>query len=118
MTDLSLIRVPDVIQRSSHDLYYEANAPFFYESFVKFWSQHSQLEFCQCHPKQQCSLNFVFDTHMKAHRLVCAYTSSCDESIIELGPVAIGCPRAPLRSTSIILKDLTGEKPMKKILTD
>ncbi|CAF3829849.1 unnamed protein product [Rotaria sp. Silwood1] len=95
MTDLTMVQVPDVIQRLSHDLYYEVNAPFFYELFVKFWSRHDQVQGCKCQSKDQCMLNFVFDTHMKAHRLVCAYTSSCDESVPELGAVAIGCPHNP-----------------------
>ena len=81
---------------------------FFYELFVKFWSQHNQVQVCQCQ-SNQCMLNFVFDTHMKAHRLVCAYTGSCDESIPELGAVAIGCPRMPLRSSSILLKNMTSK---------
>ena len=109
MTDLNMIQIPDVIQRLSHDLYYEANTKFFYELFVKFWSQHNQVQACQCEPKEQCMLNFVFDTHMKAHRLVCAYTASCDESIPELGPVAVGCPRMPLRSSSTLLKNMTSK---------
>ncbi|UJR18794.1 hypothetical protein I4U23_005700 [Adineta vaga] len=44
---------------------------------------------------------------MKAHRLVCAYTSSCDESVLEMGPVAIGCPRASLRTSSCLLKNMS-----------
>ena len=47
----------------------------------------------------------MFDTHMKAHRRVCAYTGSCDESVSEMGAVAIGCPRAPLRSSSNLLRN-------------
>jgi hypothetical protein len=109
MTNLNMIQIPDVIQRSSHDLYYEINATFFYELFVKFWSHHNQVQVCECQPKDQCMLNFVFDTHMKAHRLVCAYTGSCDESIIELGAVAVGCPRVPLRSSSTLLKNMTSK---------
>ena len=104
-----MIQIPDIIQRLSHDLYYEINANFFYELFVKFWSHHNQVQGCQCQSKGQCMLNFVFDTHMKAHRLVCAYTGSCDESIPELGPVAVGCPRVPLRSSSFILKNMTSK---------
>ncbi|CAF1406334.1 unnamed protein product [Rotaria sordida] len=113
MTDLTMIQIPDVIQRLSHDLYYEVNATFFYELFVKFWSHHNQVQSCQCQPKDKCMLNFVFDTHMKAHRLVCAYTSSCDESIPELGAVAVGCPRMPLRSSSALLKNMTSTKQDK-----
>jgi len=108
MTNLQTIQIPDIIQRFSHDLYFEANSLFFYELFVKFWSRHGQLEGCKCQAKDTCMLNFVFDTHMKAHRLVCAYTGSCDESIPELGPVAVGCPRPPLRSSSSILKNELG----------
>lgn len=107
MTDKMIIQIPDVIQRLSHDLFYEANTNYFYELFVKFWSHHDKVQMCQCQPKNQCMLNFVFDTHMKAHRLVCAYTNSCDESIPELGPVAVGCPRMPLRSSSPLLNNMT-----------
>ncbi len=88
-------------------MYFEANANFFYEVFIKFWSRHGQVKECQCRAKDKCMLNFVFDTHMKAHRLVCAHTASCDESIPEMGAVAIGCPRAPLRSSSNLLKKLS-----------
>ncbi len=111
-----MIQIPDVIQRLSHDLYYEVNAKFFYELFVKFWSHHNQVQSCQCQPKDQCMLNFVFDTHMKAHRLVCAYTDSCDETIPELGAVAVGCPRMPLRSSSILLKNMTGRVSVVAVL--
>ncbi|CAF2830447.1 unnamed protein product [Rotaria sp. Silwood2] len=113
MTNLDMIEIPDVIQRISHDLYYEVNAKFFYELFVKFWSHHHQVSNCQCQPKEQCMLNFVFDTHMKAHRLACAYTGSCDESIPELGPVAVGCPRIPLRSSSTLLKNMSSSEKDK-----
>jgi hypothetical protein len=116
MTDMTMIQIPDVIQRLSHDLYYEVNAKFFYELFVKFWSHHNQVQSCQCQPKDQCMLNFVFDTHMKAHRLVCAYTDSCDETIPELGAVAVGCPRMPLRSSSILLKNMTGRVSVVAVL--
>ena len=102
MTSSQIIPIPDIIQRSSHDLYSEANSYYFYELFVKFWSRHGEVKGCECRAKDTCMLNFVFDTHMKAHRLVCAYTASCDESISELGLVAIGCPRAPLRLSSSI----------------
>ncbi|CAF2920926.1 unnamed protein product [Rotaria sp. Silwood2] len=105
MTNSQTIEIPDIIQRFSHDLYFEANSLFFYELFIKFWSRHGRVDGCECHAKDTCMLNFVFDTHMKAHRLVCAHTESCDESIPELGPVAIGCPRPPLRSSSSILKN-------------
>ncbi|CAF1418168.1 unnamed protein product [Adineta steineri] len=107
MTNLHIIQIPDIIQRLSHNMYFEANANFFYETFIKFWSRHGQIEGCQCRAKDTCMLNFVFDTHMKAHRLVCAYTSSCDESVSEMGPVAVGCPRAPLRSSSSVLKNMS-----------
>ncbi|CAF3781257.1 unnamed protein product [Rotaria magnacalcarata] len=113
MTDLTMIQIPDIIQRLSHDLYYEVNTIFFYELFVKFWSHHNQAQSCQCQPKDQCMLNFVFDTHMKAHRLVCAHTGSCDESIVELGAVAVGCPRMPLRSSSVLLKNMTSTEQEK-----
>ncbi len=56
------------------------------------------LKGCQCQRKDRCMRNFVFDTYMKAHRLVCAYTASCDESVPEMGAVAVDCPRAPLHS--------------------
>ncbi|CAF1404370.1 unnamed protein product [Adineta steineri] len=107
MTNFHTIQIPDIIQRLSHNMYFEANASFFYETFIKFWSRHGQIEGCQCRAKDTCMLNFVFDTHMKAHRLVCAYTSSCDESVPEMGPVAVGCPRPPLRSTSSLLKNMS-----------
>ncbi|CAF2196407.1 unnamed protein product [Rotaria magnacalcarata] len=113
MTDLTMIQIPDIIQRLSHDLYYEVNTIFFYELFVKFWSHHNQAQSCQCQPKDQCMLNFVFDTHMKAHRLVCAHTGSCDESIVELRAVAVGCPRMPLRSSSVLLKNMTSTEQEK-----
>lgn len=109
MTDLPMVQIPDVIQRLSHDLYYEKNALFFYELFVKFWSRHDQVHGCVCRSRDQCMLNFTFDSHMKAHRLVCSFTGSCDESIPELGAVAVGCPRAPLRSSSATLKNMTSE---------
>ncbi|CAF4116502.1 unnamed protein product [Rotaria magnacalcarata] len=50
---------------------------------------------------------------MKAHRLVCAHTGSCDESIVELGAVAVGCPRMPLRSSSVLLKNMTSTEQEK-----
>ena len=108
MTNSQTIQIPDVIQRLSHDMYYEANSNFFYEVFVKFWSRHGQAEGCQCQTTNTCMRNFVFDTPMKAHRLVCSYTSSCDESIPEMGAVAVGCPRPPLRASSYILKRMSG----------
>ncbi|CAF2047579.1 unnamed protein product [Rotaria magnacalcarata] len=55
MTDLTMIQIPDIIQRLSHDLYYEVNTIFFYELFVKFWSHHNQAQSCQCQPKDQCT---------------------------------------------------------------
>ncbi|CAF1391777.1 unnamed protein product [Didymodactylos carnosus] len=69
MTNSENIQIPDIIQRVSHGLYYEANSKFFYETFIKFWSRHGQVQGCQCQAKDQCMLNSVFDTHMKAHRL-------------------------------------------------
>lgn len=108
MTKSETVQLPDIIQRLSLNMYYEANSNYFYGLFIKFWSRHGQVEGCQCEAKNTCMRNFVFDTHMKAHRLVCAYTSSCDESIIEMGSVAVGCPRPPLRSSSYILKKMSG----------
>ncbi|CAF4457171.1 unnamed protein product [Rotaria socialis] len=84
MTNFQTIQIPDIIQRLSHDMYYEANSNYFYEVFVKFWSRHGQ-----------------------AHRLVCAYTAACDESVPEMGAVAVGCPRAPLRASSSHLKNMS-----------
>ena len=104
MTSSQSIQIPDIIQRLSHDLYFEANTVYFYELFLKFWSRHELVKGCECRAKDTCVLNFVFDTHMKAHRLVCTYKRSCDVSISVMGAVAIGCPRAPLRSSSSILK--------------
>jgi hypothetical protein len=108
MTDANSIQIPDIIQRDSHDIYFEANSNLFYEAFVKFWSRHGQVKGCLCRAKETCMLNFVFDTHMKAHRLVCAYTGSCDESVPEMGAVAVGCPRAPIRSSSSLIKKMSG----------
>jgi hypothetical protein len=109
MTNAKTVQIPDIIQRFSHDLYFEANSNYFYEVFVKFWSRHGQVKGCECRAKQSCMLNFVFDTHMKAHRLVCAYTGSCDESVAEMGAVAVGCPRPPIRSSSSLLKKMSSE---------
>lgn len=106
MTNLQVIHIPDVIDRRSHNSYFEMNQDFFYEAFVKFWSRHGQVQQCRCRKREKCMLNFVFDTHMKAHRLVCAFTGLCDESIPEMGAVAVGCPRPPLRSSSKQLKNM------------
>lgn len=106
MTNSQSIRIPDIIQRLSHDMYLEANTVYFYELFLKFWSRHGLVKGCACRAKDTCMLNFIFDTHMKAHRLVCACKRSCDVSISEMGAVAIGCSRAPLRSSSSIPKTI------------
>ncbi|CAF4251102.1 unnamed protein product [Rotaria magnacalcarata] len=53
MTDLTMIQIPDIIQRLFHDLYYEVNTIFFYELFVKFWSQHNPAQSCRCQPNDQ-----------------------------------------------------------------
>ena len=43
-----------------------------------------------------------------AYRLVCAYTGSCDDSIPEMGALAVGCLRAPIRSSSSLIKKMSG----------
>ena len=109
MTDSNSIEIPDIIQLGSHDIYFEANSNFFYEAFVKIWSRHGQVKGCLCQVKEACMLNFVFDTRVKAHRSMCAYTASCDESVPEMGAVAVGCPRAPIRSSSSLIKNMSGK---------
>ena len=63
-----------------------------YKAFVKYWSDYS------IHKSSNCTVNctdiMIVDGHQKTARSTCKFNNCYDNTIEELGPVLVGCPKS------------------------
>ncbi|CAF1584467.1 unnamed protein product [Rotaria magnacalcarata] len=90
------VLLPLSLSPASRASFLEGFLDYYYSLFVLFWSRHQYISNTKC-DKQICSKVALCDGHQKRGRIVCAYTDIVDTSIIETGPINVGCPYAPMR---------------------
>jgi hypothetical protein len=69
---------------------------YYYSLFVLFWSRHQHIPNIKCDSRIRFKVALC-DGHQKCGRTACAYSDIVDTSIVETGPINIGCPYAPIR---------------------
>ena len=99
LSDEPIFLVPASLNREALDEHFESLSGWWYHLFSVFWSRHECLPNIACDPSI-CSRVAITDGHQKTRRLVCQYTDLVDKSLIEMGPVQVGCPMAPLRKSA------------------
>ncbi|CAF1330572.1 unnamed protein product [Rotaria sordida] len=90
------VLLPLSLSPASRASFLEGFLDYYYSLFVLFWSRHQYVPNTKC-DKQICSKVALCDGHQKCGRIVCAYSDIVDTSIVETGPINVGCPYAPMR---------------------
>lgn len=90
------VLLPLSLSPTSRASFLEGFLDYYYSLFVLFWSRHRHISNIKC-DKKTCSKVLLCDGHQKCGRIVCAYSDIVDGSIVETGPINIGCPYAPMR---------------------
>ncbi|CAF1382569.1 unnamed protein product [Rotaria sp. Silwood1] len=90
------VLLPLSLSPASRASFLEGFLDYYYSLFVLFWSRHQYVPNTKC-DKQICSKVALCDGHQKCGRIVCAYSDIVDASIVETGPINVGCPYAPMR---------------------
>ncbi len=97
------VLLPLSLSPTSRASFLEGFLDYYYSLFVLFWSRHQHLPNIKC-DRRICSKVALCDGHQKCARIVCAYSDVVDTSIVETGPVNVGCPYAPMRRRHRIQK--------------
>ncbi len=105
------VLLPLSLSPTSRASFLEGFLDYYYSLFVLFWSRHQYVPKIKCN-SQICSKVALCDGHQKCGRIVCAYSDVVDSSIVETGPINIGCPYAPMRQRHHM------HKQQKNITTD
>lgn len=90
------VLLPLSLSPTSRASFFEGFFDYYYSLFVLFWSRHQYVPNIKC-DSQICSKVALCDGHQKCGRIVCAYSDIVDTSIVETGPINVGCPYAPMR---------------------
>ena len=99
-TNEKVVRIPMSVRDidECNDYFFSIKSDL-YKNFVGFWTQHKRFT-KKCDPNT-CSKVFIVDGHQKANRLVYQYKNVFDYSILELGPVQMGCLYSPMRKAVV-----------------
>lgn len=104
--DKDVIEIPySLYNRDEVNLFFDQHKSELYSCFVRYWSS------CQMHKSTNCTDKctdiMVIDGHQKTARTTCKFSNCYDNTIEELGPVLVGCPRSPSTNISEYIKLLS-----------
>ena len=94
-----MVIMPDSLNRSEIEHYFENSSGWWYHLFSVFWSRHKELQNIKCNTVN-CSKCIIIDGHQKTRRIVCEFKNVVDTTIDELTSIEIGCPYTPCRKTT------------------
>ena len=92
-SDRDIIEIPFSLYNTEEvNAFFNQHKNELYVHFVQYWSNNVVHRSPHCSNK--CTDIIVIDGHQKTARTTCKFNNCYDNTIEELGPVLIGCPRS------------------------
>ncbi|CAF1312062.1 unnamed protein product [Adineta ricciae] len=92
-SDEEVIEVPySLYDKNEANAFFDRHKSQLYSAFVKYWSSHAMHKSSNCNIG--CTDILIVDGHQKTARTTCKFNNCYDNTIEELGPVLVGCPKS------------------------
>lgn len=98
-TDETAIEIPYCLyDKDEVNAFFDRHKNQLYSSFVKYWCNQTMHTASNCTTK--CTDIMIVDGHQKTARTTCKFNNCYDNTIEELGPVLVGCPKSVSKHSS------------------
>ena len=97
-TDRDKIEIPFSLRNKDEvNVFFDRHKNELYVFFVQYWSDYKVHRSVNC--TERCTDILIVDGHQKTARSTCKFNNCYDNTIEELGPVLVGCPRSVVKNT-------------------
>ncbi|UJR11630.1 hypothetical protein I4U23_015811 [Adineta vaga] len=112
-TDEDVIEIPySLYEKNEVNAFFDRHKNQLYSSFVKYWSNQTMHKTSSC--TISCTDVLIVDGHQKTARTTCKFNNCYDNTIEELGPVLVGCPKS-VSNYSQLNSNVLCEKHIKMV---
>ncbi|CAF4003110.1 unnamed protein product [Rotaria sordida] len=88
-----VIEIPySLYDKDQANAFFSRHKSQLYSAFVKYWSNKAMHKTSNC--TTSCTDILIVDGHQKTARTTCKFNNCYDNTIEELGPVLVGCPKS------------------------
>ncbi|CAF1646186.1 unnamed protein product [Adineta ricciae] len=88
-----IIEIPySLYDKDQANAFFDRHKCQLYSEFVKHWSNQTMHTTANC--TARCNDILIVDGHKKTARTTCRFNNCYDNTIVELGPVLVGCPKS------------------------
>ncbi|CAF4078535.1 unnamed protein product, partial [Rotaria sordida] len=88
-----VIEIPySLYDKDQANVFFSRHKSQLYSAFVKYWSNKAVHKTSNC--TTSCIDILIVDGHQKTARTTCKFNNCYDNTIEELGPVLVGCPKS------------------------
>ncbi|CAF2105459.1 unnamed protein product [Rotaria magnacalcarata] len=92
-SDKDIVVIPySLYDKEEVNAFFDRHKDELYRAFVKHWSDHAAHKSPNC--TTGCTDIMIVDGHQKTARITCIFNNCYDNTIEELGPVLVGCPKS------------------------
>ena len=92
-SDEEVIEVPySLYDKNEANAFFDRHKSQLYSAFVEYWSNRAMHKSSNCNIG--CTDILIVDGHQKTARTTCKFNNCYDNTIDELGPVLVGCPKS------------------------
>ncbi|CAM4987378.1 unnamed protein product, partial [Rotaria socialis] len=92
-SDKDIVVIPySLYDKEEVNAFFDRHKDELYRAFVKHWSDHAAHKSPNC--ITGCTDIMIVDGHQKTARITCKFNNYYDNTIEELGPVLVGCPKS------------------------
>jgi hypothetical protein len=96
-TDRDIIEIPFSLRNKDEvNAFFDRHKNDLYVFFVQYWSDYKIHRSPNC--TDRCTEILIVDGHQKTARSTCKFNNCYDNTIEELGPVLVGCPKSVLKN--------------------
>jgi hypothetical protein len=94
-----IIEIPySLYDKNEVNAFFDRHKNLLYSEFVKYWSNQAMHKSSNC--TTSCTDIMIVDGHQKTARTTCKFNNCYDNTIAELGPVLVGCPKSVSKHSS------------------
>ena len=103
--DEDVIEIPySLYDKDEANAFFDRHKSQLYSAFVKYWSNQAIHKTSNC--TISCTDILIVDGHKKTARITCKFNNCYDNTIEELGPVLVGCPKSVSRHSSVYIDNI------------
>ena len=98
-SDEEVIEIPySLYDRDQTNVFFYQHKSKLYSEFVRYWSNQALHKTSNC--TTRCIDILIVDGHQKTARTTCKFNNCYDNTVEELGPVLVGCPKSVSKCSS------------------